>query len=236
MKIATGISMLCIAMLFSACKKDTSGQQVRLVKDIVIDSNSCVIYFTYDAKYRLSSVTQCDTLETYTYSNDTVIYIKTAGGVLSYKNIYTLNKKGLATGFTKLGGDGSLASYVFSYDVNNHRLSTLDTTHPNTIDNYTIQNDDVVLESSTSSVSGDGVYTINTLFYSDTRNTLSNDNFGLSFLGRSSANFKKEDIYVGATAQYTAIYTYLLDNQNGVSQQTSTMNGVVIDKRHFDYY
>lgn len=232
MKVTIGISVLCIAMLWTACKKDTSGAQPMLVRSISLDSNSCSINFTYDAQNRLTAMTQCDTIETYTYTHDTVIDIKTAGGVISYQNIYKLNATGLAAGYTRLGGDGSIAAYVCTYDARGHRLSTVDTTHINTHDNYVVLNNDIISEQSTSSVTGNS-YSINTTFYNSTRNTLSNVNFGLSFLGVSSANLKKADSYTGL---YTIDYTYLLNNQNGVAQQVSTINGVVTEVRNYTYY
>ena len=236
MKLSLGISVLCIALLFSACRKDTSGNQVRLVKDIVIANNGCTINFNYDDQNRLTSVTQCDTVETYSYSNDTVIYSKKMAGVLIFRNIYKIGKNGLASGFTRLGGDGSLASYLCNYNEKGYLLAVIDTTHPNTTDNFTVNNGDVILEVSSSTVSGDGNYSITSIYYNSTRNTLSNDNFGLSFLGKSSANFKKADSYDNQQGQYTVTYTYILDNQNGVSQQISKINGVVTEVRNYDYY
>jgi hypothetical protein len=234
MKVVITISFLGIAVFLSGCVKDNSGNQTLLVKDIVID-NGCTIYFTYDAQNRLISTSQCDTTETYTYSNDTVIDIRTSAGILTYKYIFILGSNGLAKSYTKIGGDGSIATYVFTYDGSGHRLSTTDTTHPNTADVYTIQNDDVVLEVSNSSVTGNA-FSISTIYYIGTRNTLSNANFGLTFLGQSSANLKKADSYDTQQGQYTSKYNYTLDNQNGVASQVTTISGIVSDSRTFDYY
>ena len=235
MKLGISISVISIALLLSSCVKDNSGNQTPLVKDIVIDGN-CTINFTYDQQNRLIQMSQCDTMETFQYSGDSVIDIKTAGGILSYKYIYLLGPKGLAKGYMKVGGDGSIANYVFAYDASGHRLSTTDTLHVNTADNYTIQNNDVILEVSNSSLTGDN-FSISTIFYAGTRNTLSNANFGLTFLGQSSANLKKADSYNYAQGgQYTVTYTFSLDDNNGVSRQISRINGVVTDSRTYDYY
>ena len=234
MKFAVSISVLSIAFLLSACVKDNGGNQTRLVKDIVIDGN-CTINFLYDDQNRLTSISQCDTVETYAYSNDTVIDTKTSAGSVAYKYIYRLNPAGLAKSYTKVGGDGSIASYVISYDNAGHRLSSIDTTHPNTAVNYTLKNNDVILEVGNSSVTGNA-YSISSIFYSDTRNSLSNANFGLNFYGQSSANLKKADSYDTQQGQYTVTYTYTLDNQNGIAQQVSRINGIVTDTRSYDYY
>lgn len=236
MKIAISISVLCIVTLLTSCIKDNGGNQPLMVKNIIIASNACEIFYTYDANNRCISITQCDTVETFTYSHDSVVDVKMSAGALTYKNIYTLNSAGLATGYISLGQGSLLAKYSFTYDAAGHRLSAIDTTISNTIDNCTIQGSDVVLDASTSTAILNNNYSISTIFYSGTINRLSNANFGLTFLGTSSANLKKVDNINGQQGQFTVNYTYTLNNANGVVQQVSTVNGVVVDSRHFDYY
>ena len=88
MRFKLGMTSLCIALLFSACRKDSGGSHTLLVKDVIIDNNGCQINYTYDSINRLVSVTQCDTVETYTYSLNTVTYTKVTTGLLLYKNVY----------------------------------------------------------------------------------------------------------------------------------------------------
>jgi hypothetical protein len=236
MKIAINISVLCIAALLTSCIKDNSGNQPLMVKDVIIAGNACEIFYTYDANNRCSSIIQCDTVETFTYSHDSVLDVKMSAGALTYRNIYPLNSAGLATGYISLGQSGLLAKYSFTYDASGHRLSARDSTITNTIDSCTIQSNDVVLEVSTSTAIPNNNYSISTNFYSGTINRLSNANFGLTFLGTSSANLKKVDTINSQQGQYTVNYTYTLNNTNGIAQQVSTVNGVVVDSRHFDYY
>ena len=234
MRIAVCISLFSIVVLLSACIKDTSGSQPMLVQSITIDSNACTINFTYDGQNRLTSIVQCDTSETFSYSGDSVIDIKMmiTEQVLIYKNIYTLNASGLATGCVRIGSGGEISSSVFVYDANGFLLSSTDTTHPNTANTYVIQNKNIVSEQSTSSVTGQS-YSISTIYYANTINRIGNANFGVTFLGASSVNLKKADTYSGLN---TTNYTYQLDNNNGIAQQVSTVNGVVIDSRSFSYY
>jgi hypothetical protein len=215
--------ILCsIAICLSACVKDTSGSQPMLVQSIAIDSNACVINFTYDAQSRLSAIVQCDTTETYTYSHDTVYDTKTSAGVLIYKNVYTINHSGLAGSYVAISAGGLSASYVLTYDAAGHLLSSIDTSHINTANTFQVQNNDIVQQQSTSTVTGNN-YTVNTAFYPNTINRITNANFGLTFLGTSSANLKK-------------CYTYILDDNNGIAQRTSTINGVVTEVRNYTYY
>ena len=234
MRIAVSISLLSIVVLLSACIKDTSGSQPMLVQSITIDSNACSINFTYDGQNRLTSVVQCDTSETFSYSGDSVIDIKMMinESVLIYKNVYILNAAGLATGCVRTGSSGEIASIVFVYDANGFLLSSTDTTHPNTANTYVIENKNVVAEQSTSSVTGQSL-SITTVYYANTINRIGNVNFGVTFLGASSVNLRKADTYSGLN---TTTYTYQLDDNNGIAQQISTVNGVVTDSRSFSYY
>jgi len=205
-----------------------------LVQSVTIDSNACVINFTYDGQNRLTSIVQCDTSETFTYSHDSVIDVKMMINeqVLIYKNVYTLNAAGLATGCVRLSAGGEISSNVFVYDANGFLQSSTDTTHPNTVNTYIIQNSDIVSEQSSSSVTGIS-FSITTSYYANTINRISNANFGLTFLGASAVNLKKADTYSGLN---TTNYTYQLNNNNGIAQQVSTVNGEVTDKRSFSYY
>ena len=235
MKLILGISVLCMVTLLTSCIKDKSADQPLMIKDVVI-ANGCEIFYTYDASNRCISITQCDTVETFVYSRDSVIDLRAAGGTLICKNVYKLNSTGLAVSCMSVGSGGPIATYAFTYDVAGHRLTAIDTTISYTIDNCTIQSSDVVSDTSTSTAILANNYNISTTFYTGTVNRLSNANFGLSFLGTSSSNLKKADNINNQQGQYIVNYTYTLNNQNGISQQVSTVNGQVVDSRHFDYY
>jgi hypothetical protein len=95
-----------------------------------------------------------------------------------------------------------------------------------------VQNNDIISEQSTSSVTGVSFF-LNTTYYPNTINRISNVNFGLTFLGASSADLKRTDSYAGLS---TMNYTYQLDVNNGISQRTTTINGVVTEVRNYTYY
>ncbi len=235
MKLVLGISVLCIVTLLSSCVKDNSANQPMLIKDVII-ANGCEIFYTYDASNRCVSITQCDTVETFTYTGDTVVDLRMSGAMLIYKNTYILNSAGFAVNYVSMGPAGPIAFYSLTYDAAGHRLSAIDSSISNTTDINTIQNSNVVKDSSSSTALLVNNYSISTTFYTATINRLSNANFGLSFLGTSSSNLKKADNINNQQGQYIVNYTYTLNNQNGISQQVSTVNGQVVDSRHFDYY
>lgn len=230
--ICTTAAIICGVYLLSGCVKDNSGNQPLLVQSIAIDSNSCVINFAYDGQNRLTAITQCDTVETFTYNGDSVVDLKVSGGVFTYKNTYMLSTAGIATGYKRIWGDGTISYYVITYNQAEQRVSVIDILHPNNTDILTIQNSNVVQQQYQSSITGVS-YNLSSAYYSNTRNTIANANFGLNFLGTSSANLKKADTYAG---QYTIDYNYTLNVQNGVARQVSTINGNVVEVRNFMYY
>ena len=224
----------CLALV--SCHKDTGNSSPRLVKMMSIDGNGCVIYCVYDDQGRVTSTTQCDTLESYTYYHDSIVYVLTNANVLVYKYIYTVSASGLAGGYTRIAGDGSVTSFTLTYNANNNRIRSTDNTHQNTFVNYTVQNGNTVYDSSASSVINAENYTIGRIFYANTDNTLAYKNFGKQFLGSSSANFKKAENYNTPDGQYTVIYTYELDYKNGVQKRVMKVNDSIIETRHYEYY
>jgi hypothetical protein len=206
------------------------------VQSISIDGNPCVINYLYDDQNRITSATQCDTVETYTYYSDSIVYLRTNGGTIAYKYIYTINASGIATGYKKIAFDGSVTFYTFTYDAGNDRIKQTDNTHLNTFINYTIANSNTVYDSSVSSVLGDGNYTISRTYYPNTINRIDNINFGKAFLGNYAANFKKSETYNTPEGIYTLKYTYVLDPNNGVSQRVTKLNDSIIESRSYQYY
>ena len=233
-----------LVILMASCHKENGAIGTRLVKSISINGNPCTIYYRYDGQGRLSSVTQCDTVETYTYSSDTVYYVKTSGHSLAYQYVYVLDSNSYINSFansytssyTKFWGDGTLAGYRVTYDDAGHPVMLSDISHPNTFVSYVIQGGNQVLETSTSTANNADIYSIISVYYKNTDNQLSNANFGLSFLGKSSANLLKAQAFDSQNGQYLVNYTYQLDNLNGVASRTASINGVAVETRNYTYY
>jgi YD repeat-containing protein len=222
-------------VVLSSCHKGTGQRGPRLISAMHIDGNPCVINCTYDNQKRVTSVIQCDTMESYNYYKDSVVYLYTVSNGFFFKHIYALNDKGITTGYTKVASDGSVTNYTFTYDADGNRTNSTDITHGNTFVNYTIQNSNAVYDSSVSALIGSGNYTVSRIFYANTENTISYANFGKAFLGSSSANFKKAESYNTTDGQYVINYTYELDPQNGVSRRIMKVNDSIIESRSYEY-
>ncbi|MCW3126845.1 MAG: hypothetical protein JWO03_2503 [Bacteroidetes bacterium] len=220
----------------ASCHKDTGPTGPRLVKSMNIEGSSCQINCLYDDENRVTSVTQCDTVESYSYYDDSIVYVRTVGGGSPTRYIYAINDKGIATSGIKVASDGSVTNYTYTYDANNDRIQTTDNTNPNTFVTYTIENNNVVQDSSVSSLLGAGNYTISRIYYANTDNTIGYANFGKTFLGSSSANFKKAESYNTQAGQYTINYFYELDHLNGVSRRIMKTNDSIIESREYEYY
>ena len=234
-QISGVVLFILLCSVLASCKKDMSDTAPRLVNTVTIDGNACTISYLYDGQNRLSSITQCDTAETYTYYTDSVVYVRMNSGVTAYKYVYMMGNSGLATGYTKIASDGSVTNYIFSYDAAKNHIKTTDITHPNTFVNYTVQNNNTVYDSSVSSLISSGNYTISRTFYANTENTINNVNYGKGFLGNASANFKKTETFNTPDGIYTAEYIYTLDYLNGVQKRVTQVNGITTETRYYQY-
>lgn len=236
MKSIVAFVVLLLLVCGTSCKKVDDTHTIRLIKAMKIDSNSCVINCLYDEQNRILSASQCDTIETYSYSNDTIYYERVQAGLLTYKYIYKLNTIGLVVAYTRVAADGSLSYFTDTYNTAAQKIEWKDNTHDSTYRIYTIANGNVITEFSKSIISSQGNYTINSIFYNGTENTLSNDNFGRRFLGKSSANLRKADSYDTPDGQFTISYTYELDYLNGVHKRVTSINGNITEVRYYEYY
>ena len=236
MRYLLSFIVLFVLVLHSSCKKADDTHATRLVKAMKIDGSACIISCLYDDQNRIVSATQCDTVETFIYSSDSIIYARWQGGFMAYKYIYKLNTIGITTSYTRVAADGSLSYFTVTYDADAHKTEWKDNTHDSTYRIYTIANDNVVREFSKSSVASQGNYSINSIFYANTENTIGNDNFGRHFLGSSSANLRKADAYDTPDGQFTVSYTYELDYLNGIHKRITSINGSVSEIRYYEYY
>ena len=202
--------------------------------EMITTEGGCPLSFTYDDQNRVLTSLQCDTAEIYTYYKDSVVYDHMIAGVTEYRYIYLLNNAGLATSYTKTA-NGSVSYFYLQYNSTGQLIKWIDSTHTGTYKVFTIQKNNIVNEVSVSTIVNDDNYTIATTYYSDTDNQLASDNFGKTFLGKTSVNIKKSDSYHTPEGDYVLNYTYELDNMNGIATRTATSNGTVTETVDFDY-
>lgn len=228
--ILTTISCITI----TACRKAIPASGPGLVKSVTIHGDPCVTSYLYDEQGRVATISQCDTVEQYTYAADTIVYTRAVGGSVGYVLIYRLDAQGRATAYRSTVTGGLQTDYTITYDADGHRIALADMAHADNYTSYTISAGNNVYDTV---ASPSGSYAISRTFYTGTSNTLSYENLGKTFLGASSENLKKTETYNGAGgAAYTLQYVYELDYLNGVSRRITKVNDSVIETRTYEYY
>ncbi len=217
----------------SACRKAARVDGPGLVKTMAIDGNSCVVNYLYDDQGRVTTITQCDTVEQYTYAADTITYTHAVSGSVGYTLIYRLDAEGRATAYRSTVTGGLQTDYTITYDADGHRIALADIAHADNYTTYTISGGNNVYDTV---ASPSGSYAIRRTFYTGTGNTLGYENLGKTFLGASSENLKKTETYNGAGGAYTLQYVYELDYLNGVSSRITKVGDSVIETRTYEYY
>lgn len=226
----TAISCITI----SACRKAAPVSGPGLIKSISIDGDPCVISYTYDEEGRVTSITQCDTVDQYTYAGDSITYQRNIGGAAGYIWIYRLDAAGRATGYHTVVTGGLQTDYSITYDAAGHRTALVDIAHTDNYTYYTIQAGNNVYDTTASTSSGS--YAVSRTFYTGTSNTLSYGNLGMTHMGESSANLVKTETYNAGGTSYTLLYRYELGYLNGVSKRMTLVNDSVIETREYEYY
>ncbi|MBS1593048.1 MAG: hypothetical protein JST90_01905 [Bacteroidetes bacterium] len=221
----------CITI--SACRKAAPVDGPGLVKTMAIDGNSCVVNYLYDDQGRVTTITQCDTVEQYTYADDTITYTHAVGGSVGYTLVYHLDAEGRATAYRSTVTGGLQTDYTITYDADGHRIALADIAHADNYTTYTISGGNNVYDTV---ASPSGSYAIRRTFYAGTSNTLGYDNLGKKFLGSSSANLKKTETYIAGGTSYTVRYLYTLDYLNGVATRTTLTGDSVTETREYEYY
>ncbi|MBS1623182.1 MAG: hypothetical protein JST83_04145 [Bacteroidetes bacterium] len=218
----------------ASCRKATPADGPGLIRSVSIDGDPCGIHYLYDEQGRITSVTQCDTVEQYTYAADSVVYTHAVSGAVAYTWIYRLDASGRASGYRVVVTGGIRTDYTLTYDAAGHRTSLTDITHGDSYTAHTISAGDDVYDTIVSPVSGN--YSVSRTFYSGTDNTLSHENLGLNFLGVSSENLTKTESYTAGGTSYTLKYFYELDYLNGVAKRTTKVADSIIEIREYEYY
>ena len=225
------LSLVIVCCLAASCRKAKPVDGPGHIKSISIEGDPCIISYIYDDIGRISSVTQCDTVEGYTYTTDSIVYTRSISGAVGYTYIYHLDESGRATDYRVLVTGGLETDYTITYDADGHRMLLTDVTHPGTHTSYIVSAGNEVYD--TTAPTGP---TITRTFYTSTSNTLSNENYGRDFLGASSVSLKKTEAISNSSSSYTIHYFYTLDYLNGVDTRISKVNDSVIETRAYEYY
>lgn len=234
------VLFLIIGYSFTSCKKAEDNVIIEpkpvLVKSFQKVGDTCVTYCTYDDKHRLLSAIQCTITESFEYPTDSIIYTRMVSGSMDYQYIYYLNADGLATSYKRIGNNGSETFYAFTYDANRYRTFMVQEEDTSNYKTYSINNGNVVYETSQSPIST-GNYVINAIYYTDKTNTLTNDNYGRSFLGKSTKNLRKAEDWVTPNGDFSQQFFYAFDAEGRVVKRVTTLNGEdTSDVRIYAYY
>ncbi len=234
------ILFVLLTCYLSACKKSeditVTEPKPILVKSFQKIGDTCVTYCTYDDKQRLLSAIQCSITESFEYYTDSIIYTRMVAGSMDYQYIYYLNADGLATRYKRIGNNGSETFYSFTYDVNRYKTYMVQEEDTSNYKTYSINNGNVVYETSQSPIST-GNYAITSIYFTDKTNTLSNDNYGRSFLGKSTKNLRKAEDWVTPSGNFSQQFFYAYDAEGRVVKRVTTLNGEdTSDVRIYSYY
>lgn len=240
MKPAHLISCLIVVFVLQCCTKHkdvpSEAEKVSLVKSIEKAGDSCITYCLYDANNRIVSASQCKILETFVYMNDSIIYTRTISGTLDYQYVYYLNSEGIATRYKRLGGNGDISFYTFTYDANWYRTSMYQIDDTSNRKTYTISNKNVVAETSQSPIHT-GNYSVASIYYTDKTNTLGNKNYGRLFLGSSTENLRKAEQWTTLDGDFSQQFFYTFDNKGRVQKKVTLLNAQdTVDVRSYTYY
>ena len=234
------ILIILLGCYLSACRKADDKTVVQpkpiLVKSFQKVGDTCVTYCTYDEKNRLISAIQCAITESFEYHTDSIVYTRMVSGSMDYQYIYYLNADGLAASYKRIGNSGSETFYSFTYDVNRYKTYMVQADDTSNYKTYSITNGNVVYETSQSPIST-GNYAISTIYYTDKTNTLSNDNYGRPFLGKSTMNLRKAEDWVTPSGDFSQQYFYDFDTEGRVVKRVTLLNAQdTADVRTYTYY
>ncbi len=180
-----------------SCTACTAKQFLVKTKTFVGGGDSYTETYTYDDRGRITSVTSVSTLgsltTTYTYSGSAITVNDGAN-----TSTITLNSQGYAVSRTLSWG-----TITYTYDADWHLLSSSDGL------SYTWSAGNMTSASSPTTTYTD-------TYLTNKFNTTGNENFGQTFLGKSSINLVDAYILVNNGSVYT--YTYQYDSQNRVIQ------------------
>lgn len=228
MKAKNLLLVLLIGIIvIPSCKKDKTNPELsvpRILKqNIQSGQYNYIMTFQYDDSFRATKIVQLNgTYKTYDYVDTTVTvkaYNSTGTALISIET-YILNSKGLAKSMLGTGSYKTTGTWSEKYEYDNNGYltkevftSTLETGHTAI---YSIKDGNMITEAFFYSGQYDSTFYE---FSTATKNTIGNENMGLSFLGKQNINLfnlMNEKSSTHGTSPYT--YTYEFDSQNRVSK------------------
>jgi hypothetical protein len=217
--------LLClsvIALLPAACKKDHDSKPISEARIKTMAYDNIVITYFYDEKGRVKrAAANPGGYMQYVYT-DTTVTIENyyPAGTLLEKEVYKLGANGLATGKTK-----NSIEYEFSYNSDGQltlaKMYNMSSSARWEV-HYSFTNGN--RDSITDILSGlaPQTHTYFDEYDAGKLNSLSNENFGMAYLGADSKYLLKKFRYKNVSGIIPSTYTYEFDAHNRVIKKTHT--------------
>ncbi|MCW3125700.1 MAG: hypothetical protein JWO03_1358 [Bacteroidetes bacterium] len=232
--LLAGLVIFVAASAFALISKD----RIKEVKNIKTGTSTI---YTYTADGRVATGKNSNGVTSVYEYRDKVIYRKTEDPrtKTSAVDTFILNSKGLVKEL-RIGAHLSVTNTTqqFEYDPDGFQTEwrTLSTSRvENTIKTIFQDSNAVSLRQNFTGDSREGKGTSS--YYSSRRNTISNENFGTAFLGLSSRNLIKEQIYFWTDRDTSRTYfNYHFDEKGRVSIKATYYQGKLGDSTAYSYY
>ena len=222
--------IFCASLILINCEKDKdNSNSCKIIRqDIISDSDTGSIEYTYDSKGRITKTDYGEGLyTTYSYASSEITKKDYTSNAITGTTVYSLID-GLATTatYTKAGSSNSsnITTYEYDYDGYLEHETTIKTSDANDVDETWYYYDDGNLTSK------DREHTNSTTdFYSETEYEYYTDkpnksSVYFSFMGKQNTNLVKKQVY---TFNYdntiNTVYAYEFNSDNYVIKTTQTM-------------
>lgn len=234
-------------VLLIACNNDIpTPSTFNLIKTQTDSATNKTLYFTYDDSNRLTKIANSfdTTYFTYEYVSDTLrirLHNGYSSNYLEDKS-YLLDNNGLISEYIYENGLISDISEFYKYNNSKFLFTKMESMidYGNLDSLWNDDNNYILKISHYGGLLGGGTITYHYEYFNNL-NTIGNDNFGKSFLGKSSKNLvKTENFYNDNSSQIfrerdTIFYSYEYDNNNRVIIQR-TKSALTNNKTSYTYY
>lgn len=237
---------------YMACKKDGHGvpaASVPRVRTLTTTNGSSVEVktYSYDNKGRLVLVeSSLHGKDMYFYTDTGIIRkMYNQNDTLVYAAVYTLNSRGLTTGYTIKGNTYDNYTSTYNADGQLSDFSDVQTVpgQPKDVWSYHCYYSNGNMDSIVYTDRYDTVVRRDADYYdayfTDVANTVGNDNFGLGWMGHSSKNPVKvaRDLGLdGSGHRLQATFEYQYDSLGRITRQTRIRTGATYPTYSYTYY